>query len=122
MWSNQISRRDGFLKLPTDTFNLGYSSESLLALNLEMPIPKLPLALFADVAYMPGNTLDSSDKLQYDAGVMLRLLNNYLEIYFPLLASEGLQDPFGDKYGQSISFMINLNAMNPFELMRKLEL
>lgn len=122
MWSNQITRRDGFLKLPTDTFNLGYSSETMLALNLEMPVPKLPLALFADVAYLPGNSLEASDQLQYDAGVMLRLLNNYLEVYFPLIASEGLQDPFGGKYGESISFMINLNAMNPFELMRKLDL
>jgi hypothetical protein len=122
MWSNQITRRDGFLKLPTDTFNLGYSSESLLAFNLEMPVPKLPIALFADVAYLPGSSVEAGNKVQYDAGVMLQLLNNYLEIYFPLLASEGLQDPFGGKYGESISFMINLNAMNPFELLRKLEL
>ncbi|HAE13274.1 MAG TPA: hypothetical protein DCG24_03535 [Bacteroidetes bacterium] len=124
MWSNQITRRDGFLKLPADTIALGLQDDVLLALNLEFPVPKLPLAFFADAAYVPGDLPDSISGFQYDAGVMIRLLNNVIEVYFPLLASDGLVDPFNADYGtymSHVSFLVNFNGINPFELMRKLE-
>jgi hypothetical protein len=120
MWSNQITRRDGFLKLPAAQIEDAMSNTYLVALNLELHVPNIPIALFADAAYAPGHSISGAN-VQYDAGVMIPLLNNYFEVYFPLLASDGLIDPF-DAYGKSISFIINLNGFNPFDKLRKLEL
>ncbi len=118
--SQQISMRDGFFKVPS-TFDFT-SDQFLLAANFEFGIPKLPLALFADVGYLGKSvTATSMESIQYDAGVTLRLVNNIVEFYFPLLMSTDLEEqlPPGSTYGDKISFMLDLNALNLFELIRK---
>ena len=45
-------------------------------------------------------------------------------MYFPLLMSEDLSNQFVDDvntYGDKISFMLSLNALNLFEIARKME-
>lgn len=123
--ANQISLSDGFFKVPV--YNYGLNSDNMLAsANFELAIPKVPLlALFADLAYVaPGASFENFDAFQYDAGVMVRLPKNIFALYFPLLMSENIADSFDTEttnYSDKISFMLSINALNIFELMRALK-
>ncbi len=114
--ANQMSMTDGFFKIPRTGENFT-SQEKLFAMNFELPVPfNLPIALFADI----GSA--GSSGLLYDAGVMLRLPNNFFEVYFPLFWSQQFEDQIGNlPYKEKISFMVDLDLVNVFELMRKLE-
>jgi len=125
--SRQISRENGFFKVPA--FSADFVSDNFLgAANFEFVVPKTPVALFVDLAYFDRSAtfIESTyiDNFQYDGGVMLQLVDNVVEFYFPLFMSPNLEEQFpdGTKYADKISFMVNFNAMNIFELMRKLEL
>ena len=125
MWSNQITRRDGFFKLPATEQSIGWSNDLLLAFNIELPVPNLPISFFADAGYVGDVDTDLAVEVsgfQYDAGIMLRPINNILEIYFPLIGSAQLADPLAFNYAQYISFTLSFNTINPFEALRKLSL
>lgn len=122
--ANQISLSDGFFKVPV--YNYGFNSDQMLAAaNLEFGIPKIPLVgLFADIAYIgTGIQTNNFEAVQYDAGVMIKLPKNIFAFYFPLVMSSDLADQFGenDSYSDKMSFMLSLNALNLFEVMRKME-
>lgn len=124
MWANQMARRDGFFKLPARYSSVGWSDDILLAVNAEFKLPNLPVAVFADAGYT-GEVVTAplggpQGGIQYDAGVMLQLIDDYVEVYFPLLGSSDLADPFAFNYAQYIMFNLDLAAANPFELLRKL--
>ena len=123
--SNQISLSDGFFKVPV--YDLGLTSDgAIAAANLDIAIPRIPLVgLFGDIAYVSPNTeVVGFDAFQYDAGIMIKLPKNIFAMYFPLLMSENLSNQFVDDvntYGDKISFMLSLNALNLFEIARKME-
>lgn len=127
--SNQIRNTMGFFKVPVFDYQ-STSDTYLTAMNLQFAIPKVPIVeLFADVAYMPsmlieGSEGDSWSRIQYDAGVMVSLPLDIFAVYFPLVMSEDLSNTFAEDaaYTEKISFMLNLNRGNVFELMRKLGL
>lgn len=122
--SRQFSMNNGFFKIPVTNANINFSDGFLAAANLEASIPKTPLALFADLGLNGAKELEGGvNAFQYDAGLMLRLPNNIFEVYFPLAISDDLQDQFtvDSNYAEKISFMLNLNTANIFELMRKLD-
>ena len=125
MWSNQITRRDGFLKLPADTIALGLQDDVYWHLIWNFLYPNYRLHSLLMRPMCPAICRTAFPGFQYDAGVMIRLLNNVIEVYFPLLASDGLVDPFnadcGTRIHEPCEFLINFNGINPFELMRKLE-
>ncbi len=114
--ANQMSMTDGFFKIPR-LGNEFTSQEKAFAVNFELAVPfNLPVALFADI----GSVSESG--LLYDAGIMLRLPNNFFEVYFPLFWSDDFDAEFGSlPYREKISFMVDLDLANVFELMRKLE-
>ena len=122
--SQQISMTDGFFKTPGLNGGIATSNDKLFAANIEVPLPfNIPVALFADLGTLGSIDPDISGKLLYDAGVMIRLPNNIFEIYFPLLWSDDIKTQIeGGPYGEKISFMLNLDIGNVFELMRKLEI
>ena len=117
---NQMASRFGFFKVPAfaSTFTSG---SYLTAANLQFAIPKVPLVqLFADFGYMDAPAL--AEAFQYDAGVMISLPLDIFAVYFPLAMSDDLSNAFAPDtpYSEKISFMLNLNTANVFELMRKL--
>lgn len=119
--SNQMSKTNGFFKVPAFGF-YPFAGSSIAAANLELAIPKVPLLeVFADFG-MIGDGNDNVSGLQYDAGLMLSLPLDIFAVYFPLVMSEDLAGVFNEDegYGQKVSFMLNLDAGNLFELMRKL--
>ncbi len=121
--SRQIFTQDGFFKVPA--FSGDFTADVFLtAANFELPVPKTPVAFFADLGYLGKSVSESTtDAFQYDGGIMVRIPNDILELYFPLFMSAQLDEQFpdGTKYADKITFMMNLNVLNVFELMRKLE-
>lgn len=124
-WDSQVMMWDGFMK--SKNFNtypsFNYSNDMLAAVNLELSIPKAPfLALYADAVYYSTSDplLPQKGNMMYDAGAMIKLIDNVFEIYFPLLESSDFDTDAEIEYSDKISFMLNINALNVFEVLRKL--
>lgn len=105
----------------------------LLSLNLSSTIPGIiPIKPYADGVLMndmitSGNTGEVSYEVQfyYTAGLRLVLFNEILQVNFPIVASKQIQDVWEGKnggtavdYAQRISFVFNLNRMNPIPKIR----
>lgn len=85
---------------------------------------KIPINLYADIGTTGADGI-LNESILYNAGVCLSLRKNVFEIYFPLLISKDFQDykkANGIRYEETIRFTLNLNLINPFDLIRKLEL
>lgn len=117
--ANQFTETDGGFKFYSP---LGQSSKWITALNIKSSIGnlKLPLKVYADI----GTTADdglNKEKVLYNSGVCLSLMKNVFEIYFPILVSSDLHD-YTDandlEYMETIRFTLNLNLLNPFDMVR----
>ena len=134
--SQQITERDGFFKVytPMRSEPIGTSDKWLASINLAADIPdkinpfaklpfKIPIKAFADIGTFSGawNEDASMGKFVYDAGIQLSLLNEVVNVYFPLLYSKVYRDYYksiyGKKYfGKTISFSINIENLKPQKL------
>lgn len=134
--SQQIIERDGFFKVytPMRSEPVGKSDNWLAAINLTADIPgnidpfaklpfKVPIKFFADIGTFSGAWNDdaSTGKFVYDAGVQLSLLNEAINIYFPLLYSKVYRDYYKSIYGEkyfakTISFSITIENLKPKKL------
>jgi hypothetical protein len=54
----------------------------------------------------------------YDAGVALTIIDNIFEIYYTVMNSDFLETT-ALSFGDRMSFVLNLHALNPFEALRK---
>lgn len=121
--ANQFTETDGAFKFYSP---LGQSSKWITALNVKSSLGniKLPLNVFADVGTSAEDGINTQ-KIMYDAGVYISLMKNICEIYFPILISKDFKD-YKDandiKYPETIRFTLNLNLVNPFDLIRNFEL
>ncbi|HET6225142.1 MAG TPA: M1 family metallopeptidase [Bacteroidia bacterium] len=123
VFSQQFAEADGGFKFYSP---LGQSSKWLTALNIKSSLGnmKLPLLLYADIGTCSKDALTSEDVL-YDAGVCLSIKKDVFEVYFPILISQNFKDynKANDlSYGETIRFMLHLNLVNPFYLIRNLSL
>nr|MDQ3048478.1 hypothetical protein [Bacteroidota bacterium] len=105
---------------------LGQSAEWIAALNLKSSIGTLPLPinLYADIG-TTGNDGLLKEKVLYNAGVCLSFRKNIFEIYFPLLMSKEIENYNkinGISFLETIRFTLNLNMVNPFDLVRNFSL
>jgi len=117
--ANQFTENDGGFKFYSA---YGQSSQWMAALNLKTSLGnlKLPINLYADIG-TTGNDALLNDKVLYDAGVCISLRKKIFEIYFPLLISNDFKEynkANGVKYAETIRFTLNLNLINPFDLVR----
>lgn len=128
--NQQIMVRDGGFKFRTDLLGskIGKTDRWLSALNFTTTVPKninplsvlpvkIPLRLFADVGTY-GDAWDrnaTEDHFLYDAGFQLSLLNEMVNIYFPVVYSKVYRDYYksylsDNRFLKTISFSINLNT------------
>ncbi len=125
--ANQFTETDGAFKFYSP---LGQTSKWLMALNLKSSLGniKLPISLYADIGTTEYDGI-LNDKLLYDAGVCISIRKNIFEIYFPLLIcndfknykkANGLDGI--ENYPETIRFTLNLNMINPFDLLKKISL
>lgn len=84
-----------------------------------LPIPTLGIYPYFDGAIYPaGNTIDGA----WSSGIRLTVLKDILDVYFPIIESKTVLYSNRLKYGQRISFALNLNRLNPYKLLRDLRL
>lgn len=132
-WHNQqIMERDGFFKVRTDYLGskIGKTDDWLMALNLNVDCPGFPtIKAFADIGSYAEAWKDNpaTGRFLFDAGLQLSLLNNAVNIYFPILNSKVFRDYnqsiLTEKiFSKSISFSINLQSLHFNKLNRDIPL
>ena len=137
-FGNQTSITQGGFK--TNTI-LGSSGDWLIASNLSMDIPKSPIGLFLDLGAYPSyfvnaNTSEvvESTNFLYSSGLNYEIeVNNklVLGIYLPLFYSDDIANSYvtgqnTDKIIdlnilQRITFVFNINNINPFTLKKNIK-
>ena len=126
-WYQQVHVADGGLKIRTDKFPFGRTDDWIASFNVEVPLPKFPIYIYAEAATTGEVWAQkfNTEKILWDMGISLTLPKDIFEIYFPILMSEDLKQAFhanGKNYFQRITFMINLDRMNPIERIRNIKL
>lgn len=119
----QVSIKEGGFKIPTSFYAspLGRSDDWLASLNIksDLPLGKLPLRLFLDVAtFSNAKKLNpSGDAFLYEAGAEVHLFYDMLLVHVPFVLSRDYKDYlksiYGDKQLQnSITFTLQLHKIN----------
>lgn len=129
--SRQIMMGEGNFKVLTAQQNPmeGKTVNGLFAVNfkIDAPFKWLPIQLFADFGYSIDKVLVVDNLLpykafNYDLGLSISLFDEGLEIYFPLLMSDNFKTYYKSnlpKFGQRISFSIDLDQLNWHKRIRK---
>jgi hypothetical protein len=130
--TQQIMERDGFFKVKVpagSSSNFGFSDNWLSSLNIVADIPesvnpfqvlpfKIPLKIFVDAGTYSELWSDNvnSEKLLYDAGFQLSFFKSLVNVYIPIVYSKQYRTTYnsipGHKFWNTISFSINLDALN----------
>ena len=117
--ASQFTETDGGFKYYS---TLGQSSKWITALNIKSTIGnlKLPLKIYADI----GTTADDGlgkEKVLYNSGLCISIMENVFEIYFPVVMSKDFKDYEKAnklKYHETVRFTLNLSLLNPFSVLR----
>lgn len=124
---NQFTETDGAFKMWSP---LGMVNNWIVSVNLKSPLPgkfleKLPIKLYAsfgtyDKVYGGGKSV------AYEVGPYISIASGIFEIYFPALTSKQIRDAATlngiDKYYERIRFTLNLTKLNPFKLVKNINL
>ncbi len=78
--------------------------KNLVSSNITWDIPKLPIALYADIGY--------TNAFAFNSGIQLSLFNGFAEFYFPVYTT-GFASSF--KYTERIRFSIYMDKLNLFK-------
>ncbi len=132
--SQQFLRTQGGLAAPTQQS----ANKSLSSFNIEIDTPvKFPISLYGGIALLKNykevatsngtentaNTTNDKTRVLWNAGVSLPAVPGIFQIYIPLLYSSNIRDEIKGrdlKFKQTIMFELNLNLMNPMELINKI--
>ena len=120
VFSKQVYIRDGGFKVITE---VGQTNVWLAAINLESHIPFTKhIKLFADFGANDNSGVSGSAPIIFDAGITLSIIPNVFEIYWAgLVSGEIKKDLIArnvDKLYERFAFKINLNALNPINLIK----
>ncbi|MBL4625243.1 MAG: M1 family metallopeptidase [Flavobacteriales bacterium] len=128
-FNQQFAMGYGGFKTPTTysggdytiPYTVGSSSKWLVAININADIPiGVPIGVFIDVGY---GAYDGAT-VQYDFGLYVSVLKDVAEIYFPVAWSkdiENAQGAYNTSYGNLIRFILHIEKINPFQLLRDFE-
>jgi hypothetical protein len=119
---HQFAETDGAFKFYYPTG----SSKWLTSLSVKSSLgnAKIPLNIHAEVGTMADDGI-VKDKYLYDAGLCLSLPKRIFEIYIPLVMCNDFKNEItanGWKFPDTIRFTLNLNLLNPFDLVNKISL
>ena len=95
------------------------SNKWLISNNFKIDIPKLPVGVFADFGLFPSNQQLNKVYFEYNVGIFSKIYINdeIIGIYLPVLFSENIGTSIKElKVLQRVSFIFNLNNINPFEI------
>ena len=92
--------------------------------NLKIDIPKLPLGIFADFGMFQSTSQENKINWAYNTGIFTRLILNdeIIGIYLPLFYSDNIGASLNElKVLQRISFIFNLQNLNPFTIKKTIK-
>lgn len=117
--SRQVFDQDARFKTMT---NVGSSSDWMVAAGLRSTLPGLiPVELFADAAISQGR---DEATLYYSTGLVLPIIKNVVEVYFPVFESSDIDDNHNangrEGFFERTTFRISFDKLNPFELIDNL--
>lgn len=121
---NQFTETDGGFKFFSF---VGQTSRQITALNVKSSIGSLPLPvkLYADIGTTSADGFGKESAWLYDVGICISTPKNLIEVFFPLLICKDFED-YKEinkvRYKETIRFTLNLNAINPFSLIRNFKL
>lgn len=127
--SRQFYESDGNFKVFTP---LGQTNRWMLAANIKASLPgPIPVKPFFDMALHRqvvtiANTGEQIKTVEfnYSGGIMLAVINDVFEIYFPIFHSKDIRNylKFNNiKWHQQIRFQLNLLELNPKKIRQKIE-
>jgi hypothetical protein len=128
--SQQMAMGDGNFKVQTLNQNPmeGQTVNWLMAANfkVDFPFKKIPIQFFADLGYSVDKVIGPQNLLpvnqfHYDLGLCISVLNEAVEVYFPLAMSDNFRTYYKSnlpKFGQRITFMVDMNKLNPHKAAR----
>ena len=141
-WSQQITQREGGLKVPLGSpYSEGRSNNFIFAINLKADLPqdlplKLPLKPYFDFGYYDdarpiSSDLNFSDQVWWQGGLALEFGKGIFGVYIPIVNSKtlrgtdnlpGLYDQSGrDKFFERIAFRLDLGKLSPWKLAENIQ-
>jgi len=140
IFAQQVNQEEGGMKVAlgnSASFSQGQSNRFILALNFKADLPQtlpfnLPLKPYFDMGYYKlPDPFDPSaegptfkEQFWWSGGIMLDF-ENVFSVHFPLVNSNNLKDLYkqwgSGKYGARITFTLDLNRANPFDLINRIE-
>lgn len=87
----------------------------VVAMNFEIPVWKM-VDIYADTAVFQNK--NSASHFIYDTGIRIKIIPEFLELYFPIQSSNGFE-PGLTKYGQRIRFTLDLNFSSLINHLRR---
>lgn len=109
-----------------------FSDKWLASLGITLRIPRIPLYLYATAGSYSGagdqiwdlsaEESVESEKVAYETGVMASL-GSFVKVYFPMVTSHDISEvnrALTDNYWQTIRYVIDFNAINPFKLKNRM--
>jgi len=125
MLSQQMTSTHGAFKVPTS-----YASNNwILSSNVKIESPVGPIGIFADAGLYPYTQVSNGATTEkvgflYDAGIYIHLPKDIFEIYIPLVYANDISTELeynNINFLQRIRFMININQLNPFKMLREIK-
>ncbi len=136
IWSQQINAEEGGMKNAFGgSFDAGQSNDFIFAINFSADLPQslpldIPLKPYFDIGYFsnkqPIASEDGfSDQLWWSGGLMLDFIDVF-SVHFPLFNSDNLKTLYdqrsGGDYVARITWKLDLNKANPFEIINNFSL
>ena len=134
--AQQSSNSHGAFKINT---SLGSSASWLISTNISLKVPKVPINLFSDFGVYPNIIYDVNNqqsteevKFLYNTGISfnIKIQNKpFIGIYLPIFYSKAIEKSYvpgtNKEIGslsslQKITFVFNLNNINPFEIKKSI--
>lgn len=124
LWGRQVLYMEDFAKFRG---NPGNADQWLWSINLRSTLPgKIPFQLYADATSWNNMQNFYKEPFFFNGGFLISIWDERMEVYFPLMRSAGIeriQSINGIKtFGERITFRLDLNRLNPFELYKELKL
>ena len=99
------------------------SNNWMISNNFKIDIPKLPIGIFSDIGVFKSN-VENKVNWGYNVGIFTRIAikEDIIGIYLPILYSNNFGTSLDNlEILQRISFIFNLNNINPFHLKKTIE-
>jgi hypothetical protein len=114
---NQMHELDGAFK--SNTFSP--TVRNLIGVNIKAPLKmSVPIGIFADAAFSNRYQEIANSDFDMDFGVYVPLVNDVIEIYFPIVYNQRLFST--NTYKEVVRFMIDFQMLQPLNLKRSLQL